>query len=186
MTRRIVHLTAAAILLFVAGALPVPARAQAERRDDGRGYDDSRFDTRLTYILLRLGERRLYLMREAAGDDPDGFIESYPVAVGRREWPTPTGQFHVTDKVVDPVFVQIDWTDPSRVLHQVAPGPSNPLGQRWIGFTEAYGWDIGFHGTPRPDLLGQAITHGCVRMKNIDIIRLYARIRVGTPVIVEP
>ena len=72
------------------------------------------------------------------------------------------------------------------MIGRIGPGPDNPLGDRWIGFTTAYGWTIGFHGTPQPELLGQAVSHGCVRMRNRDVVDLYRRVDIGTPVIVEP
>ena len=45
---------------------------------------------------------------------------------------------------------------------------------------------MGIHGTPNPELLGRAVSHGCVRMRNADVIRIYDRVKLGTPVIVEP
>ena len=136
------------------------------------------------YVLLRLGERRVYVVDPAA--DGDAKLGSFPVAVGRQGYETPTGRFAVTHKLEHPDFVQFDWNEPSRVIRRVPPGPENPLGERWIGFTTAYGWEIGFHGTPNPELLGKAVSHGCVRMRNRDVVRMYDLIDVGTPVIVEP
>jgi len=138
------------------------------------------------YLVLRLGERRLHVMQGDEDGEHDRRIASFPVAIGRAEYATPTGRFRVVEKLVDPDFVQFDWHDPSRVTGRVAPGPENPLGARWIGFTSAYGWTIGFHGTPDEDLLGQAVSHGCVRMRNRDVVQLYGRVDIGTPVIVEP
>jgi lipoprotein-anchoring transpeptidase ErfK/SrfK len=134
------------------------------------------------YLVLRVAERRLYVIG-GAGEPAD--VESFPVAVGRPQWPTPIGRFRVTYKLEDPEWVQFDWNDPSRTIRTIPPGPDNPLGRRWIGFTSAYGWDIGFHGTPRPELLGQAVSHGCVRMRNADVMKIYDRVAVGTVVIVE-
>jgi len=132
------------------------------------------------YLLLKLRERRLYLM-EGAGRP----ARSFPVAVGRKEWETPVGRFEVTEKIVDPPFVRFDYSDPDRVFGTMDPGPENPLGRRWIGFTSAYGWRIGFHGTPREELLGQAVSHGCVRMRNVDVVEVFDRVAVGTPVVVR-
>jgi len=134
------------------------------------------------YLLLRLEERRLYLV-DGKTHAP---LDSFRVAVGRPPYETPTGRFQVIEMVENPEFVRFDWNDPSRVFGRIPPGPNNPLGRRWIGFAEAYGWAIGFHGTPKPELLGQAVSHGCVRMHNDDVVRLYDRISLGTTVIVEP
>lgn len=134
------------------------------------------------YLLLRLNERRLYLV-DGRSHSP---LESYRVAVGKPPYETPTGRFQVHEMVEHPEFVRFDWNNPSKVFGRIPPGPTNPLGLRWIGFAEAYGWTIGFHGTPKPELLGQAVSHGCVRMHNDDVVRLYDRISLGTTVIVEP
>jgi lipoprotein-anchoring transpeptidase ErfK/SrfK len=142
-------------------------------------------DAGAIYLVLRLGERRLHVMQWDDGT-AERRLASFPVAVGRAEYATPTGRFRVTEKIVDPDFVQFDWEHPLRVTGRIAPGPDNPLGARWIGFTTAYGWTIGFHGTPQPELLGQAVSHGCVRMRNSDVVQLYRRVDIGTPVIVEP
>jgi lipoprotein-anchoring transpeptidase ErfK/SrfK len=133
------------------------------------------------YLVLRLGERRVYLM-----NDTHKPVESFKVAIGRKPWETPVGRFAVKEMVENPDFVRIDWNDPSKVLGRMPPGPNSPLGLRWIGFASAYGWDIGFHGTAKTQLLGQAVSHGCVRMSNPDVVKLYQYVKVGTPVIVEP
>jgi lipoprotein-anchoring transpeptidase ErfK/SrfK len=149
-------------------------------------FHEGRADTDPVYLVLKLRERRLYVMRPDDDDRPSRRIASFPVAIGREEYATPTGRFEVREKIVDPDFLQFDWDNPSRVIRRVGPGPDNPLGLRWIGFTSAHGWGIGFHGTPQPELLGQAVSHGCVRMRNSDVVELYGRVSVGTPVIVQP
>ncbi len=150
-------------------ALVVAAAAPATPASDDDGV----------YLLLRLRERRLYLMDGARP------ARSFPVAVGRKEYETPVGRFEVTEKVVDPPYVRFDYENPGRVFGTVGPGPENPLGVRWIGFKSAYGWRIGFHGTPRPELLGQAVSHGCVRMRNEDVLEIFDLVDVGTPVVVR-
>jgi lipoprotein-anchoring transpeptidase ErfK/SrfK len=117
-------------------------------------------------------------------DDPATSVESFPVAIGRAGHETPTGEFHVEEMVVDPEFLVIDKQDRTRIARRIPPGPTNPLGARWIGFAHGPGWTVGFHGTPRPELLGRAVSGGCVRMKNADVIRVYDRVRLGTPVTV--
>ena len=135
------------------------------------------------YLVLRLGERRLYLK----DDDVVPPHEGFPVAIGKPQYPTPTGRFQVVEMVKDPDFLVFDFNNPSgRDRGRIPPGPRNPLGQRWIAFAEAHGWAVGFHGTSKTELLGQAVSHGCVRMANPDIVRVYDRIKVGTPVVVEP
>jgi L,D-transpeptidase ErfK/SrfK len=147
------------------------ARAAAERERNG------------PLVVLSLGERRVYVMR--TDDGSERAIESFPVAIGRAGYETPTGRFAVVEKIEDPDWLEFDWDDPSHVIRRVAPVPTNPLGRRWIGFASAHGWTIGFHGTPHPELLGRAVSHGCVRMRNSDVMELYRRVAIGTPVIVR-
>jgi lipoprotein-anchoring transpeptidase ErfK/SrfK len=125
-------------------------------------------------LVLRLRDRRVYYY---LGEE---VIASYPVAIGRQGWETPTGSFAVLQKVPYPT-----WQHPF-TNEIIPPGPANPLGDRWIGFwTDGKNY-IGFHGTPNEELIGQAVSHGCVRMRNSDIVALYEKVEMGTPVIVEP
>ncbi len=124
-------------------------------------------------IVLRLQERRVYLY------EGDGAVASYPVAIGRAGWETPTGQFTILQTVENPI-----WQHPF-TKEVVLPGPQNPLGSHWIGFWTDGENAIGFHGTPDEHLIGQAVSHGCVRMRNADIAALFARVEVGMSVIVE-
>jgi len=134
-----------------------------------------------THLVLRLGERRLYLI----DGDPGTPAESFPIAIGKEGWETPVGQYQVEEMVMNPEFHKVDWAMPTRVLKVIPPGPTNPLGERWIGFAHGDGWTVGIHGTPNPELLGRAVSHGCIRMRNADVIRVYDRVRLGTTVIVE-
>jgi lipoprotein-anchoring transpeptidase ErfK/SrfK len=88
--------------------------------------------------------------------------------------------------VEHPDFTRVDPKDPTRVLEVVPPGPANPLGERWIGFAHGDNWTLGIHGTPHPELLGKAVSHGCVRMRNADVRRVYDNVEIGTTVVVRP
>lgn len=126
-----------------------------------------------TRLVLVLGERRVYAYQE------DKVLASYPVAVGKKGWETPTGNFKVIQKVKDPIW-QNPWNG------KIIPASLNgPIGIRWIGFWTDGKNTIGFHGTPGEHLLGQAVSHGCVRMKNKDVVALFEMIEPGTPVIVK-
>jgi L,D-transpeptidase ErfK/SrfK len=142
----------------------------------------STFEQQSAYLVLRLKARRLDMMR----DDAPAPVESFPIAIGRAGHETPIGRFHVEEMIEHPDFDQIDPNDRRHVLKRIPPGPGNPLGERWIGFALGYGWVVGIHGTPQPELLGQAVSGGCIRMRNVDVIRVYESVKVGTPVIVYP
>ncbi|MGV0028440.1 L,D-transpeptidase [Phormidesmis priestleyi] len=104
-------------------------------------------------------------------------IKTYSIAVGRPGWETPTGTFKVMEMVKDPA-----WVHPFKGF--VIPGgdPENPLGRRWIGFwTDGKNW-VGFHGTPTPESVGKAASHGCVRMLNKDVEELFQKVSLGTVV----
>ena len=135
-----------------------------------------------TYLVLRLNERRLSLMRDGA----PARVESFPIAIGRAGTETPTGRFQVEEKIEHPDYLKLDPADRSHVLKRVPPGPENPLGERWMAITHGDGWTVGIHGTPHPELLGQAVSHGCIRMRNADVIRVYDRVELGTAVFVYP
>jgi L,D-transpeptidase ErfK/SrfK len=123
-------------------------------------------------LVLRVGERRVYVYR---GDEVQA---SYPVAVGKSGWETPTGDFEVLGMLQNP-----GWTNPF-TGEVVAPGPQNPLGERWIAFWTDGRNFVGFHGTPNRESVGRAASHGCVRMYNEDIRELFELVQVGTSVTV--
>lgn len=134
------------------------------------------------YVVIRLAKRRLELMEEGVSTP----VASFPIAVGRPGHETPTGRFQVEELVEHPEFHKIDPNDRSRVLKHFPPGPTNPLGERWIGFAHGDGWTVGIHGTPNPELLGRAVSGGCIRMRNADVLRVYETVELGTSVIVHP
>jgi len=130
--------------------------------------------TMATKLVLNLKERRVYAYNE------DKVLMSYPVAVGKKGWETPTGNFKVTQMIKDPVW-QNPWNG------KIVPAsPKGPIGERWIGFWSDGKNTIGFHGTPTVKSLGTAASHGCVRMRNEDVKVLFEVVQPGTPVVVVP
>jgi len=106
-------------------------------------------------------------------------MTSYPVAVGQPGWETPVGTFKVQKKLRNPV-----WQQPI-TGELIKTGPENPLGNRWIGFWSDERHHIGFHGTNNEELVGQQVSHGCLRMRNTDIQALYEQVVIGTPIVVR-
>jgi L,D-transpeptidase ErfK/SrfK len=131
-------------------------------------------DNRVTHLVLSISERQVYAYQD------DRILKKFPVAVGKDGWETPTGEFKVLRMIRNPAW-QSPWTGAV-----IPPAEDNPLGLRWIGFWTDGKDAIGFHGTPNESLIGQAVSHGCVRMKNRDIVALFELVEVGMTVKVIP
>jgi lipoprotein-anchoring transpeptidase ErfK/SrfK len=125
-------------------------------------------------VVVKLSQRRVYLYRG------DRAWAKYPIAIGKRGWETPTGSFRVLSKEKNPVFKSF------RTGKLIYPGPNNPLGVRWIGIWTDGKTQLGFHGTNQEELLGQAVSHGCIRMRNQDVTAMFDQVHLGTTVVVEP
>ncbi|WP_442939131.1 L,D-transpeptidase [Nostoc sp.] len=133
----------------------------------------SRLANAKTQVVVDLSDRRTYVY---AGEE---VIASYPIAVGKKGWETPTGSFQVIHMRHYPI-----WRHPitGKVFEA---GTDSPLGDRWIGFWSDGRNEIGFHGTPDVDLVGTAVSHGCLRMRNSDVRLLYEQVSLGTTVLVR-
>jgi hypothetical protein len=95
------------------------------------------------------------------------------VGVGKPYWPTPRGEFYIRDKLTrfdDPFYGPIAFGTSAR----------SPILTDWPG-----GGFIGIHGTNQPELLPGNVSHGCIRMRNADILKLARLIKVGTPVTIR-
>jgi hypothetical protein len=186
MTRRFSGITLAALLLVGGLAFSQPASAEdlvdflwGGSSEFGGGRKVVAFDPQYKagQIIVSFSDRRLYLITKK------GEAITYPVAVpkGDARW---QGVTFVSNKRVNP-----PWTPtPSmlrenpRLPHWVPGGhPMNPLGVRalYLG-SSAYR----IHGTDAPWTIGHAVSHGCIRMTNKDVLDLYPRVKVGTRVTV--
>jgi lipoprotein-anchoring transpeptidase ErfK/SrfK len=121
-----------------------------------------------TRIHVDLSERRVTLYERGRE------VMEVRAAIGSAETPTPTGRYYVNQRLV-------------------AGDPSGPFGPAAIGisaFSEvltgwAQGGPIAIHGTNRPDLIGQSVSNGCIRVRNDELQRLFDRTLAGTPVVVR-
>ena len=160
-------LAAFAILTIAAiAALSIPRSREAAER--------SASDPTLS-LRVDLSERRLYVI--GGGD----VAHSYPVAVGRPSYPTPKGTYNIRRIIWNPRWVPPDskW---ARKKTPKGPGEAgNPMGRVKIFFSEP---DYYIHGTREVDSLGEAESHGCLRMRNADVIALAKRVMAagGKPV----
>ena len=116
-------------------------------------------------IVVDLSERTVTMRRDGK------LVIRAVAAVGAPDTPTPTGRYYVNQRLVAP--------DPAGPFGPGAVGVSafSPVLQYW-----AQGGPIAIHGTNQPELLGRAVSHGCVRVRNDVLIRLYRLADEGTPV----
>src|SRR5437879_1528218 len=128
-------------------------------------------------IIINTAERRLYLV------NGDGTALRYGIGVGRPGF-TWSGVRTVSMKREWP-----DWTPPEQMLRRrpdlprhMAGGPENPLGARALYLGSSL---YRIHGSNEPETIGQAVSSGCFRLTNDDVIDLYARVQVGATVIVQ-
>ena len=107
----------------------------------------------------------------------------YPIAIGAAGFDTPTGLFTIQSRQVDPTWhvPDSDWAGSMR--GQTIPGgdPRNPLKARWLGVNGS----VGIHGTAEDWSIGTRASHGCIRMHVSDVIDLYPRVPLGTPVLIR-
>jgi lipoprotein-anchoring transpeptidase ErfK/SrfK len=106
--------------------------------------------------------------------------KQFGVATGTTRYPTPLGRFRVVVKWKNPWWYPPD-SDWAKDKDPVPPGPSNPLGTRWMGISSP---GVGIHGTPEPGSIGYSVSHGCIRMRIPDAEWLFERVAVGTTVFI--
>ena len=128
-------------------------------------------------IVISTRERRLYLVQDG------GTALRYGIGVGRVGF-TWAGTTQVIAKKEWP-----DWTPPSQMLKRrpdlprfMRGGPENPLGARAMYLGSSL---YRIHGSNEPETIGQAVSSGCFRLLNDDVIDLYSRVKVGAKVIVR-
>ena len=88
--------------------------------------------------------------------------KTYPIAVGRMLFDTPIGNYIIVNK---------------------QPNPGGPFGAMWMSLSKEH---YGIHGTNDPSSIGKAVSRGCVRMYNQDVLQLASIVPNGTPVSIRP
>ena len=150
--------------------------AGAETSAHARGFEPVGYEPGT--IVVKTSERKLYLFLQ------NGQTLSYPVAVGKagKTW---AGVSYIQGKFIKPA-----WSPPAEVrldspnIPDVIPSgaPENPMGD--AAMTLSGGGEYAIHGTNNPNSIGHFASYGCIRMYNRDIMDLYQRVNVGTPVVV--
>jgi len=167
--------------------LPVnvaPGQPMQDDADEARGLDARYLRQEVDYdtkeppgtIVIDTPNHFLYLVEEG------GKALRYGIGVGRPGF-TWAGTHKVSAKKEWP-----DWTPPDEMLkrqpylpHFMPGGPNNPLGARamYLGSTL-----YRIHGSNEPWTIGHNVSSGCIRMRNVDVIDLYGRVKIGTKVVV--
>jgi len=117
------------------------------------------------FVLVSIPDRKLAVLENGK------VLAYFPVAVGATVSPSPTGEFVIVSRVANPTY-----------YHEgqlMAAGKDNPVGTRWMGLNVK---GYGIHGTNAPKSVGHATSHGCIRLRNRDVEKLYAMLRVGDAV----
>ncbi|MEI7890032.1 MAG: L,D-transpeptidase, partial [Actinomycetes bacterium] len=129
-----------------------------------------------TVITVSRSGYRLYLFKHLK------LARTFPVAVGRAGLETPAGLYAVQEKQTNPSWHVPNSPWAGKLAGKVIPpGPDDPIKARWMGLAAG----VGIHGTADESSLGSAASHGCIRMAPVDVIWLYDRVPMGTPVYVS-
>ena len=113
-------------------------------------------------VIVSLPDRKLAVVAH------DRIVALFDVAVGAPSTPSPIGTFTIVNRIPHPTYYR-----PGKVI---PPGAANPLGTRWLGLSRK---GYGIHGTDEPRSIGHAQSHGCIRLRNADVERLFEHLRAG-------
>ncbi len=108
-------------------------------------------------IVIQIDEKKLYLLED------DAVVKKYTIASGKPGFSSPIGNWKIVSK-------GWNW--------------GKGFGSRWLGLNVPWG-TYGIHGTNQEWKIGQAVSHGCIRMRNADVKDLFGRVEIGTPVIIR-
>jgi lipoprotein-anchoring transpeptidase ErfK/SrfK len=142
-------------MLMVAGAVCGWAQTSSEARSPRARR----------VVLVSIADRRLAVLENGK------VLAYFPVAVGAEVSPSPTGEFEIVSRLENPTYYHHGVV--------IAAGRGNPVGTRWMGLNVK---GYGIHGTNDPGSIGHATSHGCIRLRNRDVEKLYAMLRVGDAV----
>jgi len=111
-------------------------------------------------------------------------LATYPASIGSDEKPAPSGTYTVRAIAPNPTYTyNPDYAFKgvkAKEKFEIKPGPNNPVGTKWIDLSVE---SFGIHGTPEPEKVGKAYSHGCVRLTNWDVEELAGMVRKGLPIV---
>ncbi len=150
------------VLVALAAAFAMPLCGQDSAPDSNPDKND---DDSGRVVLVSLVDRKLAVIEDGV------VIATFQVAVGAEITPSPNGEFKVVSRIQNPTYYHPGIVIPA--------GKNNPLGTRWLGLSER---GYGIHGTNAPRSIGRAASHGCIRLRNRDVEKLFTLVKVGDTV----
>ena len=131
-----------------------PLVAQTSKSNDAAGITRT--------VLVSIPDRKLAVLENGS------VVAGFAISVGADDSPSPTGEFTIVNRVSNPAYYHEGVVIPA--------GKGNPVGTRWVGLSKK---GYGIHGTNAPKSIGQAASHGCIRLRNRDMEKLFGMLRVG-------
>ena len=116
-------------------------------------------------VIVSVPDRKLAVLENGV------VLRTFAVAVGAAVSPSPTGEFAIVNRLTEPIYYHTGVVIPA--------GPGNPLGPRWVGLSKP---GYGIHGTNAPGSIGKAASHGCIRLRNRDIVQFFTMVNIGDTV----
>lgn len=115
-------------------------------------------------------------------DEDDRLVAQFPATMGSEHDPLPLGGWTIKGAAYNPPFhynPKLFWdADQGKGKATLPPGPRGPVGVVWLDISKPH---YGIHGTPNPEKIGRAESHGCIRLTNWDAARLSLMVKPGTP-----
>jgi L,D-transpeptidase ErfK/SrfK len=113
-------------------------------------------------VLVSIPDRKLVVLVNGI------VVAGFPISVGADRSPSPIGEFTIMNRVSNPIYYHEGVMIPA--------GRGNPVGTRWVGLSRK---GYGIHGTNAPKSIGRAASHGCIRLRNRDMEKLFGMLHVG-------
>ena len=117
------------------------------------------------HVLVSIPDRKLAVLENGV------VLRTFAVSVGAPASPSPTGKFEIVNRLANPTYYHAGVVIPA--------GKQNPLGPRWVGLSKQ---GYGIHGTSAPGSIGKAASHGCIRLRNRDVVEFATLVNVGDTV----
>ena len=119
-------------------------------------------------------------------DAQDKVVAQFPATMGSEHDPLPIGTWKIQGADYNPKFhynSALFWDAKKDEKAMLPPGPNGPVGVIWLDLNKPH---YGIHGTPSPETIGRAESHGCIRLTNWDAARLSLMVKPGTKAVFQP